>query len=163
MVDDFPIPVRFKTTLVEISKRDYKGKDYFHLPIKSLDLDSYENSLKKSQEECTVDGVIGICNEKMGKPVNSKLHFVELKIDCESYRQLEINPLIKKQKRSLEIITSFDPLSSVDSTLSIIYNPNFIQRAINWLEQQKRANKKLAGWKAFTPESFLTTVNARNA
>lgn len=61
----------FGCSLSEISDRDYPDRRYITDPIEALDLDSYETSLRGRANDCTVDAVLGICNERQGKPCNT--------------------------------------------------------------------------------------------
>ena len=57
------------STLNDVSKRDYRGKNYFNNTIKCLDTDRYENKLaanEKRDKRPAVDAVIGISDIKKG-------------------------------------------------------------------------------------------------
>lgn len=97
-----------KSTLQEISSRDYPDKNYFQsLPqIDALDLDAYEKSLRKKSSECTGDATIGVALNKQGDNfMDPYLLLIELRMGYKNGDNLDLSKIRKKVEHSKDILS----------------------------------------------------------
>ena len=84
LIRDYPCAEKFKSTIKDLSERDYPGKNYFKRDAASLDPDLMEHCGKSGYPDMTVDAVIGNCEYDVQKLRNSYYHkelvMIEFKI-----------------------------------------------------------------------------------
>ena len=109
-----------KSTLQNISNRDYPSDDYFKSfhNIDALDLDTCEKSLHKDSTECTGDAIIGVALKKLGNNLkDSYLLLIELRMGYKNGDNLDLGKIRKKVEHSKDILS--------DSGASRIYQNYF--------------------------------------
>lgn len=102
-------------TLTEISKRDYRGKDYFtNVNIDALDIDSYEKATHKGKRGnlvCTGDAVVGIALEKRGDLlVHPAVMIVELRMGYKRGDNISLTELTNKVTHTKTILSTHLPV-----------------------------------------------------
>lgn len=150
----------FGCSLSEISDRDYPGKSYIKEDIKALDLDSYETSLPNSQNDCTVDGVVGICNERQGSPCNGRHLLVELRMDYRNVENLSVSGIRQKDVHSRDLLIACPDHTPIDRSLCLVFDPSIIFQAERWVNRIKLQYTYAEYWIAFSPSTFCNHINA---
>lgn len=146
------------SSLKDISNKDYPDKRYFEWEIPALDIDRYEKSLGGDNQK-TVDAVIGICNERQGKPINGRLLLVELRMKYENVDNLSISALLGKESHTREILRDCPDDVPIDASYCLVFDYKIEQYAYNWLSRQQRSNPNLINWKSFSPTTFCNYIN----
>lgn len=123
--------------LNDISECDYK-KRYFDENILCLDMDSYEASLTRQQEEPTMDAAIGVSTDnKIGK-----LMLVELRIDCTSPKNFNPSLLVRKLSHTKSLLLNYD--TSVYPGSYFVYNEEFLAMIKTRFNLKRREYKELS-------------------
>lgn len=150
----------FGRSLSEISDRDYPGRSYIKEDIEALDLDSYETSLPNSQNDCTVDAVVGICNERQGSPCNGRHLLVELRMAYRNVENLSASDIRQKDVHSRDLLMGCPDNTPIDRSLCLVFDPSVIFRAERWVNRIKLQYPYAEYWIAFSPSTFCNHVNA---
>lgn len=150
----------FGCSLSEISDRDYPGRNYITNPIEALDLDSYETSLRSRDNECTVDAVLGICNERQGKPCNTRHLLVELRMDYESVKNLSPSDIRQKDVHSRDLLNACADRIPIDQSLCLLFDKSIFSQAERWLSRIQSEHSYTCTWVVFSPSTFCNFVNA---
>lgn len=94
-----------KSSLNEVSERDYPGKNYFSPKIDCLDIDTYETAICNGEKDHTMDAVIGISNCSAQKDIsNARLLLVELRMRYKSANGLSRSELEAKVRHTKSLI-----------------------------------------------------------
>lgn len=124
-----------KSTLNDVSKKDYPNKNYFDPRIECLDMDYYEKNVRRpSNPEETVDAVMGIkkiINNKLGKPC---LLPVEFRMDYKSSKNFSRDKLLNKDRHTRDLLGSMLPVFG--KTLCV-FDKSIEAQVRNWFENQK--------------------------
>ncbi len=99
------------TSLSDISKRDYHGKDYFpNMIIDALDMDSYEKAVHKGNrrnQSCTGDAIVGIALEKSGDMlVHPAVMIVELRMEYKRGDNISLTELTNKVTHTRTLLST---------------------------------------------------------
>ena len=141
---------KWHSTLQELSERDY-GTKYHIKPkgIECLDLDTYEKSIS-GQADCTVDAVIGVCNDDNCRKTSHRLKCVELRMRYFTTSGFSATEFLRKIRHSHDLLGEDIP---VDKTCIFVYDDKFIQRATSWFNRKKQEHPAL---KCIQPCSVTT-------
>lgn len=150
----------FGCLLSEISDRDYPGRSYIKEDIEALDLDAYETSLPNSHNDCTVDAVVGICNERQGTPCNSRHLLVELRMDYRNVDNLSVSNIRQKDVHSRELLMGCPDNTPIDRSLCLVFDPSIISQAERWLNRISLQHTYARYWLTFSPDTLCNYVNA---
>lgn len=85
-----------KSTLQEVSDRDYPCKYKFKPGVECLDMDTYETAACGGEKGATVDSVVGIADYTDNRKVSPRLLYVELRMDYDSVNNLSAGKLKAK-------------------------------------------------------------------
>ena len=142
-----------RTSLNDISIRDYGKGRYFDVQIECLDMDTYETAICHGQPDCTVDAVIGIadCNNKQKN--NFRLLLVELRLDYKSADNLSKSNLESKVTHTKDLL---GPEVPINKESVYVFSDDVSERARHWVESRKKEGGEL---KNFVVNS-LTAFNA---
>lgn len=158
-IDNHPLARSFRSSLSEISERDYPGKRYFTAHIPAIDLDSFESS-QPGENSPTADAAIGICHECQGEPVNKRLLLVELRMGYNSTDNLSTRSIDDKERHSRYLLKSACDTIHADEALCLIFHPDIEQQAIQWLHRKQKTVPAARHWRAMSPESLCASINA---
>ena len=124
-----------KTSLNNVSIRDYGMDSYFDSQIECLDMDTYETSICHGQPNCTVDAVIGVaeCNNKHKS--NFRLLLLELRLDYKSVRGLSKSKLESKVSHTRVLLGAE---VAIDKGSVFIFSDDVAEQARHWLESRKK-------------------------
>lgn len=160
LLDNVAVDGNFISDIDSISEKDYPGRHYFPIYVRAIDLDEYEDSLKKQITQETVDAVIGICNKRQDINVNRRFLLIELKMDCQNAKGLKIKDLLDKISHSKDLISSLSNGIAIDPVYCIIFDPTKEKNLSNQFYRLKKADRRLDPFSPFTPESLSNYVNA---
>lgn len=133
--------------LNDISEGDYK-KRCFDDDILCLDIDSYEASLGKQQEDPTMDAAIGVIKDKS----TPTLMLVELRMNYKSPSGKKAPELIAKLRHSKQLLIGNDP--EINPTSYFVYNDKFYELYRSQLENMLQEKKALSKAKATSVSLF---------
>lgn len=147
-----------KSTLNDISNRDYPNTNYFYSDIKCLDMDTYENNiLRKDLSEHTVDAVIGIANYKKNHAYDPRLLLVELRINYKSTSNLSKSEMEGKVSHTKALLGGE---ISINKESIFIFNNKLISQAKWWFNREKRTGGELSHCEAWSIKEFSTNINS---
>lgn len=150
----------FGCSLSEISDRDYPNRNYITDSIEALDLDSYETSLRDRDNDCTVDAVLGICNERQGKPCNPRHLLVELRMDYTSVNTLSSSHIRQKEVHSRDLLNACVDHTPIDPSLCLLFDNSIISQVKRWLSRMQLEHTYAQSWLVFSPSTFHNHINA---
>lgn len=150
---------KFGCSLSDISERDYPNRNYIADSIEALDLDSYETSLQGRDNDCTVDAVLGICNERQGKPCNPRHLLVELRMDYKSTKNLSPSDIRQKDVHSRDLLKACVDRTPIDPSLCLLFDNSIIFQAERWLSRIQSEHSYANTWLVFSPLAFCNYVN----
>lgn len=156
-----PLFKSFGSDMASLAERDYPGQGVFKdcmIPV--IDLDSYEISLRKSND-CTSDGVIGIANVSRCDLTDRRLLLSELRIGYQNHRNLDFHNIKRKYVHSVDILRELDPDTRIDSEFALIFKKTKVQASqrLFWSWAKEPTKRDAANWKAYDPESFCNYIN----
>ena len=157
LIENHRLYCKCGSTLNDVSKRDYRGKNYFDNTIKCLDTDSYENKLaanEKRDKRPTVDAVIGISDIKNGLKTCNRLFLVELRLGYKTEETLDFDNMYRKVTNT----RGFFYNDRIENEVAFIFSETIIQKTKNAFERRKRASKKFKDFTIYTVNSFNNTV-----
>lgn len=150
----------FGCSLSTISNRDYPNRNYITEPIDAIDLDSYETSLRGRNNDCTVDAVLGICNERQGKPCNKRHLLVELRMDYTNVNNLSATHIKQKDEHSRYLLSSCDDCVPIDLSLCLMFDQSILSQAERWLSRMQSEHSYTNSWLVFSSSTFCNYINA---
>lgn len=147
-----------KSTLNDVSNRDYPNTNYFYAGIECLDMDIYEkNILRKGQPDHTVDVVIGIANYKNNHAFDPRLLLVELRINYKNASNLSKSEMEEKVTHTKALLGGE---ISINKKSIFIFNNELISQARWWFNREKRTGGELTCCEAWSIEEFSTNINS---
>lgn len=149
----------FGCELSEISERDYPGRNYITHEIPALDMDSYETSLK-GNNDCTVDAVVGICNERQNIVVRGRHLLVELRMNYINMDNLSVAEINQKNVHTRDLLKACVDNIPVDPTLCLLFDNSVENQAVSWVSRKKSEFKFTSNWFSFSPTTFCNYINA---
>lgn len=156
-----PLFSDYGSDLAALAQKDYPGQGVFKdCEIPAIDLDSYEVSLRRSND-CTSDGVIGIANVSRAGLTNRRMLLTELRIGYQNPANLDYHNIKKKYVHSVDILQEHDPEARIDSEFAMIFKKSKVslsQRRF-WSWAKEPSKKDAASWKAYDPEGFCNYIN----
>lgn len=152
----------FGCSLSKISERDYPNRNYITDPIDALDLDSYEASRHDRDNDCTVDAVLGICNERQGKPCNTRHLLVELRMDYKSVKNLSVSDIRQKDIHSRDLLNACPDRTPIDPSLCLLFDNSIIFQVDRWLSRIQSEYSYAHTWLVFSPLTFCNYINVKN-
>lgn len=150
----------FGCSLSEISDRDYPNRHYINDPIEAIDLDSYETSFQGRDNDCTVDAVLGICNERQGSSCNNRHLLVELRMNYTNVNNLDVSNIRQKDVHSRDLLNACPDNTPIDPSLCLVFDPSIISQADRWIYRIQSEHSYTDNWLVFTPITFCSYVNA---
>lgn len=154
IVESHSLFVQCGSSLSVISEKDYQGKRYFPEGISALDLDAYETKLSKTNNDCTVDAVIGIANYR-NKLTNRRLQLIELRLNYKSSDTLSGTKLKGKINHSLSLMGRTIP---IDPTVLFIFSENVYFEAQRRINNEGYAKGSSMKWVAISPSEFQQAI-----
>lgn len=161
-ITEHPLANNFLSTLDTLAERDSPRHHFFVKDTKAISLDDYEIYKAKkegTERKKTVDAVIGICNEKQGKPKNPRLLLIELRLNYTNPDNLSYSEIHEKEIHSRNLLSKFIDKRRVDETYVLIFNETVFQQLRRNFYSRKNGNKKYKKWEIYTPEKFSNRVN----
>jgi len=149
----------FGRTLSEISNRDYPNRNYITKTIEVLDMDSYE-AFKGGNNDCTVDAVLGICNERHGVPCRPRHLLVELRMGYTNVNNLSPSQIRQKDCHSRDLLNACIDHTPIDSSLCLLFDQSIIHQAERWLYRTQMEHQYAKTWIVFSPSTFCNYINA---
>lgn len=150
------------STLSAISDRDYPGRDYIKEDIQALDMDSYECSLG-GDNDCTVDAVVGICNERQGRAVSVRHLLVELRMDYTNVYNLSFSDIKRKDSHTRDLLRACRDAHATDESLCLLFDKSVVSQAERWLGRIRMEHNAASAWLVLSPAAFCSHINAGNA
>lgn len=151
---------RFGRSLSAISDRDYPNRIYITEPIEAIDLDSYEKSLPGGNNDCTVDAVVGICNERQGRTCNERHLLVELRMGYKNVDNLSSLQIKQKDDHSRVLLNGCPDGTPIDPSLCLLFDPSIVNQAENRVSRMRGEYTYARNWLVFSPTTFCNHVNA---
>lgn len=147
-----------KSTLNDVSNRDYPNTDFFYPDIECLDMDTYEkNILRKDQPNHTVDAVIGIANYKNNHASGSRLLLVELRINYKSASNLSKSEMEGKVIHTKALLGGE---ISINNESIFVFNNELIPQAKWWFNREKRTGGELTHCEAWSIKEFSSNIKS---
>lgn len=146
-----------KTSLNDISIRDYGKGCYFDVQIECLDMDTYETAICHGQPDCTVDAVIGIadCNNKQKN--NFRLLLVELRLDYKSANNLSKSNLESKVTHTKALLGAEVPINKESV---YVFSDDVAERARHWVESRKNEGGELKNFVVNSLSAFNANIRS---
>lgn len=147
-----------KSTLNDVSNRDYPNTDFFNPDIECLDMDTYEkNILRRDQPNHTVDAVIGIANYENNHAHNSRLLLVELRINYKSVSNISKSEIEGKVTHTKALLGGE---ICINKESIFIFNNELISQAKWWFNREKRTGGEFAHCEAWSIKEFSTNIKS---
>lgn len=141
-----------RSTLNEISEKDYPGCNYFPENIDAIDVDNYEHKvLRPIEEEPTVDAAIGIADYNGDKISSERIQIIELKIDVNNTGSIVYANYNKKVNHSTRILTG---AITIDDVVYFVFNNGFVAQARRRFSSFKEQYNDAKKWKAVSLLEF---------
>lgn len=155
IVQQHPIYNCCKSTLNDVSNRDYPNTNYFNPDIECLDMDTYEVKTHKGQQDKTVDAVIGVGAYTNNRFSNGRLLLVELRIDYKnadnlSQHELEGKVVHTRQLLGTQIIC--------DSSSFFVFSENVAPQALRWMASHKHNGGLIKDFKVYSIKEFNQNI-----
>lgn len=142
-----------KSTLNEVSLRDYQGRYYFNPAIECLDMDTYEKDVqRRGQPSRTTDAVIGISTYENGNAIDPRLLLVELRMGYCNVSNLSKSDIESKVQNTKSLLAAEKPINR-DSVF--VFNDKFFSQAKYWFDRIHRESGRL---KCYVPFSYTDLV-----
>jgi len=153
ILHDLALAPHYISTLNDISIRDYK-KDYFRCIINCLDLDAYEQD-QSGQNDCTIDGAIGIATYENNMSKDPRLLLVELRFGYDSTRHFDKDNMLRKVLHSKQILIP----KIVDNQVIFLYTEYVSPKAQSYFNRLKTQYSEIRTWKAMSNKDFITYID----
>lgn len=148
-----------KSTLQEVSDRDYPGSYHFKPDVACLDMDTYETEVCGGSKGATVDCVVGINDYDGNKHTNPRLLFVELRMDYDSFKNLSATKLKEKVENTQNRIGQ----EILHEKEKFFIFKNSIKSAIaGWFMRQHNAHAIPASYKSLSVQEFNEAILLSN-
>lgn len=160
IVKNHSLAVSWKSTLQDVSNKDYPNRNYFNPVIECLDLDAYVDSLKLSRTPKTMDAAIGISDYIQNHSVSPRMLLVELRMDYESDKHLSVSALKEKERESRGVV--LDSVTRVDSHSVFIFTEECIEEVRSWHNKRMIEDGTLSNWMFMSVPEFNHVIKDAN-
>ena len=151
-----PLAAYCKSTLRDVSEKDYPGSNYFNPDIECLDLDAYVKSKHLARTPKTMDAAMGISNIIQNRTVSPRILLVEFRMDYESNRQLSASELKEKNRESRAVVT--EPNTTLYPNPVFLFTEKCIEEVRSWHSRQIRVDGTLSEWMFMSVSEFEDMV-----
>jgi len=150
---------QFKTTLRQLSLKDYPRESYFgDTEIDCLDMDAVELSRSRqcSGPDSSVDAAIGVATAADdGSLRDGRLLLVELRMGYDTPSNIKASELLRKIDCSRSRLYSEDPLQPVDNNVVFVFRRDVEQRAVNVVSRLATEVSQAGLWHVKTPRDYV--------
>ncbi len=155
IVEQHPIAHCCLSTLRDISLKDY-SKFLFDEHIKALDVDLYEITSSKGQNDRTVDAAVGICDYKANKATNGRLLLIEFRTNYKNPKNLSRLEICRKVRYSIGILQCG---IKIEKQRFLVFTKKHKERAINEVNKMKQAGGEPVNWNVISLEDLATMLH----
>ena len=155
IVQQHPIYNCCKSTLNDVSNRDYPNTNYFNPDIECLDMDIYEVKTHKGQQDKTVDAVIGVGAYTNNHFSNGRLLLVELRIDYKNADNLSQHELEGKVVHTRQLLGT---QITYDKSSFFVFSENVAPQALHWMASHKHNGGLIKDFKVYSIKEFNQNI-----
>lgn len=149
-----------KSTLNEVSERDYPNKNYFSPKIECLDVDDYEMRISRGDESRTVDAIIGISNCSAQKGTsNQRLLLVELRMLYKSAHGLSRSAMEAKVRHTKSLIGNS---LRVEPKCILVFTERVAPQAKYWITSLLREGGEIRNFVIWSVNEFNSNIRDVN-
>lgn len=152
-VEEHSLYKKCSSTLSKVSRKDYPDRYSFNGNVNCLDLDHYEKHiLRKSQNDCTMDAVIGADVYDSDKTYKGLL-MIEFRMDYENLARLSQTNMEYKVSYSKGLLSGECPICPISF---FVFDDSFATQAENWFSRRNREGGVFKNCRAISV-SFLSS------
>lgn len=155
IVQRHPIYSCCKSTLNDVSNRDYPNTNYFNPDIECLDMDTFETQTRHGYQDKTVDAVIGVGAYSNNRFGNGRLLLVELRIGYKNADNLSKSELEGKVIHTKQLLSA---QTKCDKNSIFIFSEKVAPQALRWMESHKHGGGLIKDFQVYSTKEFNQNV-----